>query len=223
MATTATLSAALRQEHGKGPARRLRREGKVPAVIYGHGEATRSLTVDAHELERLFSRIQVENTIISLKIDGERGGPVRALVREVQMHPFRQEILHVDFFQVHAGERVYLEIPVRLVGTAAGVRAGGVLQQTLHEVEVRCLPDQIPEALEIDISALEVGESLHVSDLQVPEGVEIETDAERVLCSVLAPTVAALETEAEAPEGPGGDVEPELIRKRAAEEAGEAE
>src|SRR5690606_2277204 len=105
MVTTATLNAALRQEHGKGPARRLRREGKVPAVSAGHGQAARSLSVDALELQRLFSRIQVENTIISLKIDGERGGPVRALVREVQMHPFRPEILHVDFFQVHAGER----------------------------------------------------------------------------------------------------------------------
>jgi len=223
MVTTATLNATLRQEHGKGPARRLRREGKIPAVIYGHGEATRSLAVDALELERLFSRIHVENTIISLKIDGEKGGPVRALVREVQMHPFRPEILHVDFYQIHAGERVHLEVPVRLVGTAAGVRAGGILQQTLHDIEVRCLPDQIPEAIEADISALEIGESLHVSDLRVPEGVEIEAEAERVVCSILPPTVAALETEAEAAAGPGGEVEPELIRKRAAEEAGEAD
>ena len=93
MVTTATLKAVLRQEHGKGPARRLRREGKIPAVIYGHGEATRSLAVDALELERLFSHIQVENTIISLKIDGERGGPVRALVREV--HGRRPRIARV--------------------------------------------------------------------------------------------------------------------------------
>lgn len=217
MVTTATLNAALRQEHGKGPARRLRRAGKVPAVIYGHGEATRSLALDAHELDRLFARISVENTIISLNIDGERGGPVRALVREVQMHPFRPEVLHVDFLQIHAGERVHLEVPVRLVGTAAGVKAGGILQQTLHDVEVRCLPDQIPEALEVDVSGLEIGQSLHVSDLPVPDGVEVETDGERVLCTVIPPTVAALETEAEAPEGPGGNVEPELIRKRAAE------
>ncbi|MFO7260025.1 MAG: 50S ribosomal protein L25/general stress protein Ctc [bacterium] len=220
MVTTATLNATLRHEHGKGPARRLRRQGKIPAVIYGHGETTRSLAVDAQEVARLFSRIQVENTIISLNIEGERG-PVRALVREVQRHPYRPEILHVDFYQIHAGERVHLEVPVRLVGTAAGVRAGGILQQTLHDIAVRCLPDQIPEAIEADISALEIGDSLHVSDLRVPEGVEIETEGERVVCTVLAPTVAALETEAEAPAGPGGEVEPELIRKRAAEGSGE--
>lgn len=217
MATTATLNAVLRHEHGKGAARRLRRAGRIPGVIYGHGEKTRSLSVDARELARLFSHIRVENTIISLKIEGERGGPVRALVREVQMHPFRPEVLHVDFLQIHAGERVHLEVPIRLVGTAAGVKAGGVLQQALHDVEVRCLPDQIPEFIEVDISGLEIGHSIHVSDLQAPAGVEIETEGERVVCTVLAPTVAALETTAEAPEGAGGEVEPELIRRRAAE------
>src|SRR5690606_25424011 len=164
MVTTATLNAARRQEHGKGPARRLRRAGQVPAVIYGHGERTRSLAIDAHELERLFANIRVESTIITLNIDGESGAPVRALVREVQMHPYRSEVLHVDFLQVHAGERVHLEVPVRLTGTAAGVREGGILQQSLHEVEIQCLPDQIPESFEFDVSELEVGDSVHVSD-----------------------------------------------------------
>jgi large subunit ribosomal protein L25 len=220
MATTATLNAVLRHEHGKGAARRLRRAGRVPGVIYGHGEETRSLAVDARELARLFSHIRVENTIITLKIEGE---PVRALVREVQMHPYRPDVLHVDFLQIHAGERVYLEVPIRLVGTAEGVKAGGVLQQALHDVEVRCLPDQIPEFIEVDISGLEIGDSVHVSDLQVPAGVEVETEGDRVVCTILAPTVAALETTAEAPEGPGGEVEPELIRRRAEGEKAEGE
>ena len=92
-----------------------------------------------------------------------------------------------------------------------------MLFRSLHDVEVRCLPDQIPEFIEVDISGLEIGHSIHVSDLQAPAGVEIETEGERVVCTVLAPTVAALETTAEAPEGAGGEVEPELIRRRAAE------
>jgi large subunit ribosomal protein L25 len=213
MATTATLNAAPRQDSGKGPARRLRRAGRIPAVLYGRGEQTRLLSVDGRELERLFSRISVESTIIDLRVEGERK-PVRALVREVQTHPFRSEILHVDFYQVHAGERVHVEVPVRLVGHAAGVRAGGILEQVLHNLAVRCLADQIPEAIEVDVTNLEIGQSLHVGDLQVPAGVEVETEADRTVCTVVAPTVSAVGTTAEAGEGVGGQVEPELIRRR---------
>jgi len=219
MATTnLTLRAAPRLERGKGPARRLRRAGRIPAVIYGRGEETRTLSVDARELERLFGRIHVASTVITLQIEGERGPGVRALVREVQTHPFKPEILHVDFLQLHAGERVDVEVPLHFVGTAAGVRAGGVLQQTLHALAVRCDVERIPEAIEVDVSALEIGDSLHVRDLQVPEGVEIHTEGDRTVCTVLPPTVRALEAAPEAPEGVGGEVEPELIRRRPAEE-----
>ncbi|HEY8483741.1 MAG TPA: 50S ribosomal protein L25/general stress protein Ctc [Longimicrobiales bacterium] len=220
MATTATLNAAPRQDSGKGPARRLRRAGRIPAVLYGRGEQTRLLSVDGRELERLFSRIPVESTIIDLHVEGERK-PIRALVREVQTHPFRSEILHVDFYQVHAGERVHVEVPIRLVGHAAGVRAGGILEQVLHNLAVRCLADQIPEAIEVDVTNLEIGQSLHVGDIQVPAGVEVETEADRAVCTVVAPTVAALGTTAEAGEGVGGQVEPELIRRRGEESGSE--
>ncbi|HEX7048714.1 MAG TPA: 50S ribosomal protein L25/general stress protein Ctc [Longimicrobiales bacterium] len=216
MANNATLKAAPRAERGKGAARRLRASGRVPAVVYGRGEETRALSVDAHEMERLFSGISVENTVINLEVEGQ--GAVPVLVREVQSHPYRAEVLHVDFYQVHAGERVAVEVPIHLVGTAEGVRAGGVLDQRLHVVEVRCLPDRIPEAVEADISALEIGDSLHVRDLAVPEGVEVVTDPERTVCGVTAPTVRALEEAPEEPEGVGGEVEPELIRERGAEE-----
>jgi large subunit ribosomal protein L25 len=224
MATNAAIRATAREAGGKGAARKLRREGKVPAVIYGHGEETRSLAVDAHELEVLFSRISVENTVIDISIDGGRkkAAPVRALVREVQRHPYRPEILHVDFYQLHAGEKVDVEVPIRLVGTAAGVKVGGVLQHSLHDLEIRCLAEAIPSHIDVDISALEIGDSVHVREIAVPEGVEVETDPERTVCAVIPPTVAPVEEPAaEVVEGVAGEVEPELVRKRPVEEAEE--
>lgn len=224
MADTPTLKARGRGETGKGAARRLRREGQVPAVIYGHGEATRSLSVDAHELETLFSRISVENTVIQVLIDGDGDG-IPALVREVQSHPVRPEILHVDFYQIHAGQSVDVEIPLRLTGSAPGVREGGILEQVIHELPISCLPDRIPQFLELDVSSLDIGDSLHVSDILLPEGVETDMDPERTVCTVGAPSVMAVEEEeaaeelVEAEAGVGGEVEePEVIRRRGEEE-----
>lgn len=227
MANNATITATAREERGKGAARRLRRDGRVPAVVYGRGEETRALSVDAHELEVLFSRISVENTVIDLAIAGGKGRkpkPVRALVREVQVHPYRRDIMHVDFYQLHAGEKVDVEVPIRLMGTAAGVKMGGVMQHSLHDLSIRCLPESIPESIEVDISALEIGDSIHVSELRIPEGIDVETDLERTVCAVIPPTVAPVEEpEPEEIEGVAGEEleEPELVRRRGAEEEGE--
>src|SRR5688572_28859061 len=139
MATPAQLGAQPREKRGKGVSRKLRSSGRIPAVVYGHGETTRSLTVDARELERLFAHIQRASTVINLKIEGE--AEVKALVREVQSHPSRGNILHVDFYQIHAGERITVEVPIHLVGTPAGVKAGGFLQHSLNELEIACLAD----------------------------------------------------------------------------------
>jgi large subunit ribosomal protein L25 len=189
--------------------RKLRASGRVPAVIYGHGEETRILTVDAHELSLLFARIHVENTIIDVTIEGEKK-PVKALVREVQKHVVRDDVLHVDFYQIHEGEKVTVEIPIRLTGAAPGVKVGGMLQHALGELEVRCLPDRIPERIEVDISSLDIGDSIHVRDIPSPEGVEFLVDPDRTVCSVMAPAVvAAEEGEAVAPEP--GVAEPEVI------------
>lgn len=221
MAESVSLSATLRQEKGKSAARRMRREGRIPAVIYGHGEETRELTLDAHEFEMLVKNHPLDTTLLELSIDGgKKGAPVRALVAEVQSHPYKGQVLHVDFQQIHAGERVTVEVPIRLIGTPEGVKAGGVLQHIMHEVELECAVEQIPEALEIDVSGLDVGDSIHVSDLTVPEGVELLVEANRTVCTVAAPTVL------EAPEPEEGVVEPELVgaeAEEAEEEAAEAE
>lgn len=225
MATTAALSAQLRDETGKGNARKLRSTGRVPAVIYGHGEETRKLSVDAHELMTLFSKIRVENTVITMNIEGEKQ-PSQALVREVQRHAFRDDVVHVDFYQIHAGEAITVEVPIRLVGAAPGVKEGGILQHALNEIEVRCLPSKIPETLDVDISSLEVGDSVHVSDIPQPEGVEFLIDPERTVCSVMAPTVAAVDEEEEEAEGLEGLEEPEVIargKSEGEEEGGDEE
>ncbi len=226
MASNATLTAQKRAEAGKSAIRKLRAAGRTPAVIYGHGEETRPLSLDSHELGVLFSRISVDNTIIQLKVQGERGAALRALVREVQIEPSTRRILHVDFYQVHAGERIDVEVPIHFVGTAAGVKAGGIMHPNYNSLPVRCLAEQIPEFIEVDVSALEIGDSLHISQMTRPEGATTELDPEAVLCSVTPPTVIAVPEvaapeEAVVVEGVEEAAEPEVITRRREEGEGE--
>jgi large subunit ribosomal protein L25 len=214
---SAALNAQPREGTGKGSARKLRAAGRVPAVIYGHGEETRMLSVDAHELVTLFSKIRVENTVITMNIEGESQAS-QALVREVPRHAYREDVVHVDFYQIHAGEAITVEVPIRLLGNPPGVKAGGVLQHALNEIEVRCMPDRIPTTLDVDISSLEIGDSVHVSDIPQPEGVEFLIDAERTVCSVMAPTLAVEEEVEEAEVAEGESEEPEVITRGKAEE-----
>jgi large subunit ribosomal protein L25 len=217
MAENATLKAAVRTETGKGAMRRLRREGRIPAVVYGRGEETRPLSVDAHDFEMLTKHHSLDTTIIELSIEGagRKGGRLRTLIAEVQNHPYKPQVLHVDFQQIHAGERVTVQVPIRLHGTPAGVRAGGVLQHVLHDVELECAVEEIPESLDVDVSALEIGDSVHVSELAIPENVEILIDAERTVCTVAPPTVLEIPEEEEAA------AEPELVGEAEAEAEGE--
>ncbi|HYJ80343.1 MAG TPA: 50S ribosomal protein L25 [Longimicrobiaceae bacterium] len=207
----ATLKANRRDGHGKGVARKLRGTGRVPAVLYGHGDRTESLSIDAHELELLLHSINAENTIIGLDVDGSRAD---VLIREIQKHPFKPEVLHVDFLLVHGDEVLRLQIPVRLVGTPVGVlEDDGVLDQVIYDLEVDCLPRHIPEAAEVDISALRVGESVRVRDVSIPD-VTILTDGDLAIASLLHPTVPTEEPEEEAAAAP----EPELVRDRRGED-----
>lgn len=207
-----TLNARSREERGKGAARALRRSGRIPAVVYGHGDDTRALSVEARELEKLVSSISVENTLVDLVV--EDAAPAPALIREVQYHPVRPEILHVDLYQVHAGEKIHLEIPIRFSGAPYGVREeGGILQEVLRELHVECLPRDIPEAVDVDVTELRIGDAVHIRDLELVNA-RILNDESLVVCTVAAPTVAALPETAETEEGIGGEVEPELVRDR---------
>lgn len=213
---TANLSAKKRTDSGKGAARKLRSAQQIPGIIYGHNREPQMLAIDWRELERMLERVSPETTVIELDIEGATS---RTLIREIQRHPFKRQILHVDFLELVAGERVTVDIPLILVGTPAGVRnSAGILDQILREVTVDVDPSNIPNHIDVDVSALEVNESLHVRDLVVPEGVEIQDEAESTVCVVAPPRVeteAAAAPEAEAE--PTG-AEPELIRKQKEDE-----
>jgi large subunit ribosomal protein L25 len=212
MAQSATLKAALREGAGKGVARKLRAVGQVPAVLYGHGEKPRPLSVNAHDLGLLMSSVNVENTLVRLDIDGE--GLQDVLVRDVQMHAYKPEVLHVDFFHVNAGEKVHVRIPVRLIGTPVGVHTdGGILDHVLYDLEVECLPGNIPDAVEIDVSNLGLGDSVRVGEIPQREGVKFLQDDDLPIASVVGS--ARGESEAAAEEAPA---EPEVLRGRKPED-----
>jgi large subunit ribosomal protein L25 len=183
-------------------------------VIYGHGREPQSLSLGEAELDRVLKGLEVGSALFDLDVEGT---PVKALVREIQRHPFRAKILHVDFLEIHAGEKITVQLAIHLTGSPDGVRnGGGVLDQALRDLTIRVLPQDIPDRLEVDVTELRLGQSLHVSDLRIPN-VEIITDPGKTVCSVVAPKV-----EAEPVEGAVAPVEevtePELIRKPKPEE-----
>src|SRR3989441_9263776 len=155
MAQIVSLAANPRQATGKGGARQARFRGRVPAVIYGHGRDTQSLEVEAKALEKALQGVEPESTIIELAVEGKT---VKTLIREIQRHPLRPDIIHVDFYEIHAAEKVTLKIPVHLVGNPDGVRnAGGVLDQVTREVEIEVLPENIPDRVELRSEERRVG------------------------------------------------------------------
>lgn len=208
MAHDVTLSAASRTATGKGVARSLRRNGQIPAVIYGHGRDPESLALDATALERLLVGISASTTVLNVEVEGR--APVRALIREIQRNPIRpSDVLHVDLFEVRADEAIDVDVPVHLVGVPEGVRVGGgTLEQALHALTIRVLPGDIPESIELDVTALTIGHAIHVRDVTVPNA-EILNDEELPVASVIPPRVEAVAPVAEAP----ASSEPELIRK----------
>ena len=213
MAETVTLTAERRQETGTGAARKIRQAGKIPAVIYGRGREPEALMVPQTEAEKVLKESGGGSTIIELSVDGK---PIRTLIREIQRHPTRKNVTHLDFLEVHAGEKIKLAVPVHLVGSPDGVRnAGGVLEQFLREIEIEVLPRNIPEHIELDVTDLRVGRSLHVSDLSV-ENAELLVEADTTVCTVVPPRVEEEPVVEVAEEE--GVAEPELIRKAKDEE-----
>ena len=213
---TAQLNASVRSDTGKGVARKLRSAGQVPAVVYGHAREPQPLAIDARELERLLEKHAAASTVIELALGG---GTARTLIREIQRHPFKRSILHVDFQELVAGEKVTVRVPISYVGTAAGVRDGGILDQIMHELEIEVDPSNIPGHIDVDVSALTIGHSLHVGDLKLPEGVKVLDDEETTVCVLGAPRTA--EQEVPTAEGGAEPAEPEVIRGKKGEEEGE--
>ena len=200
MSVKSGLTAKRRSETGKGAARRIRAAGQIPAVLYGKDQDPIALTVDAQETGHLFHSISVENTIVNVKIEDE-AEQLETLVREIQMHPFRPDIVHVDFYRIQRGVAIEVDVPVNYMGTPEGVKHGGVLDVILHELRVKCVPSKIPEIIEVDVSGLEIGDSIHASEIEVEEDVELLTDPIRTLCLVAVPKVEVVEEEEELEEG----------------------
>ena len=212
--STATLSATLRSESGKGAARALRRAGSVPAVIYGHKREPMSLSIVTRDMERLLERVAPGSTVVELSIDGKVS---RTIIREIQKHPFKKQLVHVDFQELVAGENITVSIPLIITGVSIGVRSsGGVLDQTLRELEISVDPSSIPNHFDVDVSALDVGDSIHVRDLTLPDGITVITDTDASVVVVAAPKVNATDAAADA----AAAAEPEVLRaKKLADDA----
>jgi large subunit ribosomal protein L25 len=190
---------ALRREYrGNGPARRLRVEGLIPAVVYGQGYENASVAVPVRAvLDAL--HLGGTNVLVDLRIpDMAHAGTVAAMIRQIQRDPVRHQPIHVDFQWVSLSEKITAIVPVLVVGEAAGLLVVGVVDLALHEVEVECLPTAIPEHLVVDVTGMDIRDSKHVSDLQVPEGVELLTPADETVVSIVPPMAEeAAETPAE--------------------------
>ncbi|HYY45018.1 MAG TPA: 50S ribosomal protein L25/general stress protein Ctc [Actinomycetota bacterium] len=211
------LKAEKRHDSGKGVARKARSAGRVPAVLYGRDIASTAIFVDRRELALALNSDTGLNTLLDIEIDGST---TLALTKELQRHPVKGTLLHADFVKIERTQEVEVEVPVHLVGEAPGAKEGGVLEQPLSHVLIRCLPAEVPEAIDADVSGLGAGESLRVSDLPIGK-FEFVTDAEEVVATI---TAAVSEEELEALEagvGIGAEAAERAEEETAAHEATE--
>jgi large subunit ribosomal protein L25 len=166
------LKACIRTESGKGPARRFRKEGLMPAVFYGKGEKAIHLSVNAAELLKIV-RAQKENVFIKLVIDGEKKLEKLSLIKELQIEPVSRKFYHADFYEVRMDQRLTLDVPLHFAGIPVGVVNGGELQHLKRDLKISCLPSALPDFIEIDVTGLEIGDSIKVQDIRVPEGITV--------------------------------------------------
>ncbi len=198
MSQQIVIKAAVRSEKGKGSARKLRSKKTIPAVLYGHKVDPLMLSIENSEITRVL-KTGGEATLIKVQIDNNgKADEKQIMIREVQRHPVNSNILHVDLFAVNVKEKINAHVHIRLIGEAPGVKLGGNLRQIIREIEVRALPTEIPQHFEIDVSELEIGDSIHVSDLVVPENVKVLADENSTIVNIAAPVI---EKEEETEEG----------------------
>jgi len=215
------LESEQRLKSGKGVARTLRRAGRIPAVLYGEGKSS-LLSIHPAELIKILKSESGENALINLKIKGEKSVETRtAILRDYQKDPITGEILHADLFEINMAKVIRVKVPILVKGDLAeGVKEGGVLQHNLREVEIECLPAMIPDHLDVDAAHLKIGESIHVRDLSVQEGIRVMEDRDLAIVSIAAPMSEAKLEEILAGT-PAETKEPEVIGKKK-EEEGEA-
>lgn len=222
----AQLEVFLRSGKGKGVARRIRREGKIPAVLYGRKLGTFHLALKPEALKKILTSGARENTLIGLKVSGPGSAKIGhqvVMLKDLQVHPTTQSYLHADFYAVAMDVKIEVEVPINLTGKAEGTKVGGILAQPLRELRIRCLPSDIPEFIEVDVSSLNIGDSTHVRDIPGSDRCEIMTDPDITLASVTPPiSEAKYEEIVAAAEGEREIAQPERIGEKK-EEAAEPE
>lgn len=210
------LSAIKREKTGKELAKKLRRQEKIPAIVYGAGVSPVPLTLERKEFRQILRSHGSGNMLINLKVTGAKLGEKTVIIKDIQYHPVTEEIRHVDFQAVSLTEKITVQVALHETGECPGVSKGGIIDRVHHEIEIECLPTAIPERIDIDVSALDFGHAIHVKDLKFPEGVTCVLDPDEVVFTVKAPK------EEKAPEPtPGEAVEPEVIKKGKEDAEGE--
>ena len=187
-----SLEAKVRTQTGKGAVRKLRQQGRIPAILYGGEGEPVLLEVEEREFEALSGKATGQNVITNLKL-GEETGENMTLIKDVQHHPVTERVLHIDFCRISLKEKLTVPVPIAVVGESAGVKEGGILEHLLWEVDVECLPTQMPEKIEVDITHLNIGDTIHVRDLEEKEGIKVLTDGEKTILSVVPPRVVEKE------------------------------
>ena len=182
MTTFASLKGAVRQERGKGPNRRLRAKGILPGVVYNQTENV-SMTTNPIELNRILDKSGI-NTLIDLTLEGDSVPKRTVLLKEAQMHPYRDEWIHADFFEINLKEKLKVNVPIRLLGHSPGEKQGGIVEHYLHDLEIECYPGDIPDAIEVNMAQVELDQVVHVSDLSVPVTAEVLNDPQNPVVSV---------------------------------------
>lgn len=204
------IKADIRKETGNGPARALRREGKMPAVIYGPDTEPILLALNINDLEQCLKNRNLNQLLFNLAIEDGKTKPRSVMIKELQIHPVTRNYLHVDFYEIDMNRKIKVPVPVVPKGKSKGVELGGVLQIVRRELDVLCFPREIPAAVEIDITDLDIGDSVHVNDIPLEGDIEIPADVNFTVLTILSPRIAEIEEE---------EVEEEV--EEAAEEEGE--
>ena len=218
-----SLSVDKRTQTGKSGARAVRKAGNIPGVVYGIGDST-PLAISPKELEALLGTRAGANVVFQLNVEGEAASERPVIVKELQRDPMRGTIVHADFLEIRMDEKIEIAVPLSLSGEAPGEKMGGTLSQLLRELEISCLPNAIPAQVEVDISAVEIGDVIHVRDLQLPQGVELVADPDDPVLTVMAPVEEEGEVEDEllGVEAEGGDAPAADASAGERDEAGES-
>jgi len=184
------LAAQVREQTGKGAARKLRQNEQIPAIFYGPDTEPIKLTINYPELEGIVKKGEGENIILDLKITSEEGSETKKVIlKELQVVPVKDTFIHADFYEISMDKEITVDIPIHLVNTPVGVTLGGILQQIRRELTVTCLPDKLVDSLEVDVSELEIGDSVHIKDIEIPEGISCADEAHLTVAVLAAPSV----------------------------------